>query len=386
MADSILTSDVAPLCLRPESLRPGNRVTLLRDGAEAYPPMLAAIRCAMRSVYLETYIFADDPTGRRFADALAERARAGVEVRVIYDAVGCFSTSREFFGVLRAAGARVVEFHPVLLSFQGFSYRRRDHRKLLVIDGREAFLGGLNIGREYDSPEHGGLGWRDTHARVEGPIVGDLTALFAELWNASRRGADPPVVPAPEPEPVVGGAPALATSSFRFRDRWEIGRLYLHAIRQAKKRIWIANPYFIPTRKVRTALRQAVRRGVDVRILLPGHSDSTPILYAIQHLYARYLRWGIRLFEWPGPMMHAKTAVVDGAWSTVGSYNFDHMSLFRNHELALVVPDAGFGARMDAMFEEDLSRAREVDREEWRKRPWRRKVLEGLFHAFRLLM
>lgn len=372
--------------MRPEALCPGNRVGLLRDGAEAYPPMLEAIRGATRSVYLETYIFADDSTGRRFADALAERARAGVEVRVIYDAVGSIGSARDFFGAIRSAGARVVEFHPVLLAFQGFSYRRRDHRKLLVIDGREAFLGGLNIGREYDSPDHGGLGWRDTHARVEGPIVGDLSALFAELWNLSRRGADPPVAASPSPSPVAGGAPALATSSFRFRDRWDIGRLYLHAIRNARRRIWIANPYFIPTRKVRTALRQAVRRGVDVRILLPGHSDSKPVLYAVQRLYARYLRWGVRLFEWPGPMMHAKTAVVDGAWSTVGSYNFDHMSLLRNHELALVVPDTGFGARLEAMFEEDFSRSREVDRQAWRKRPWSRKVLEGVFHAFRLLM
>ncbi len=383
-----MTNEISPpdsLCLHPEALRPGNRFTLLRDGAEAYPRMLGAIRGAQRSVHLETYIFAEDATGRRFAEALSERARAGVEGRVVYDGVGSLGVSRDFFGAIRAAGARVIQFHPVLLSFAGFSYRRRDHRKLLVVDGRVGFVGGLNIARDYDSPEQGGLGWRDTHAEVEGPVVGDLERMFAELWDRERQ-SNPPVTPSPAPGPAEGGVPALVASSHVFQQRWEIVKHYVHAIRAARRRVWIANPYFLPSRNVRVALRKAARRGIDVRVLLPGKADSLAVQCAVRRLYAAYLRWGIRLFEWPGPMMHAKTAVIDGAWATVGSYNIDHRSLMHNYEVTAVVLSPEFGGRLEAMFEEDFGRSREVRQDEWRRRPWREKFLEDLFHTFRHLM
>jgi cardiolipin synthase len=368
------------LCLKPDTLRPGNRVRLLRDGREAYPRMLEAIHAARRSVLLEMYTFAEDPIGRRFAAALAERAKAGVDVRLIYDGLGSRSATREFFGAMRSEGIRVMEFHPLWGGFRGFRYRRRDHRKLLVVDGRTAFVGGLNVSREYASEADGGLGWRDTQAEIEGPVVQDLAGTFLDLWLHDRPREQ---LAMEAPAAVEGGTPVCVLSSHRFRQRWEIGKHYRWAINHARKRIWIASAYFLPSARFRRGLRKAVARGVDVRLLVPRHSDFPPVLLAAQRLFASYLRWGIRIYEWPGNMMHAKTAVVDGAWSTVGSYNLDRLSLIANYELAAVVVDEGFGRRMEAMFEDDFARSHELTLDAWKKRGWRRRILEDFFYTFR---
>jgi len=371
------------LCLRPEMLRGGHRVELHRDGAEAYPRMLEAIRGARASVFLEMYIFAEDAIGKRFAETLVERAKAGVDVRLMYDAAGSKDSSREFFGELRSQGVKVVEFNPLARFWGGFRFRRRNHRKLLVVDGRVAFLGGINIARDYASTADGGLGWRDTGVALEGPCVADLAAMFAEIWTRERRRRDPPIVPGAAP--AGEGARVLVLSSQRYRDRWEIAQHYRHAIRQARSRVWIANAYFLPSRRFRRALREAAWRGVDVRLLLPSRSDFAPVLYAAQRLFASYLRAGMRIFEWPGAMMHAKCAVVDGAWSTVGSFNIDHLSLINNYELTAVVDDRDFGARMESMFERDFAQCREITRDGWKRRGWTRRWLELLCHPFRTL-
>jgi cardiolipin synthase len=373
--------DLSRLCLKPEALRPGNRVRLLRDGAEAYPRMLEAIAQAERHIQLEMYLFADDSVGRRFADALSERARAGIEIRVLYDAAGSRETPREFFGRLRAAGARVAEFRPLFGSFRRFRLPRRNHRKLLIVDGYTAFVGGLNIAHAYASIEEGGLGWRDTQVELQGPVVADLTAMFLELWRRERLGA-PGADPVPDPPPA-GRVPALALSSHVFLNRWDIGSHYRYAMSRARERIWIANPYFLPSGRFRRELRRAVDRGVDVRVIVPARTDVPPALYAAQRSFSRYLRWGIRLFEWSGPMMHAKTALVDGSWVTVGSYNIDHLSLFHNYEVTAVVVDRGVGAEMQVMFEADFAKCRELKLDEWRRRGWKRRVLEALFHPLR---
>jgi cardiolipin synthase A/B len=369
------------LCLKPGALRPGNRVRLLRDGAEAYPSMLAAIARAERHILLEMYTFADDSVGRKFAEALSERAAAGVEVRILYDAGGSRETPREFFGRLRAAGARVAEFRPLIGSLRRFRLPKRNHRKLLVVDGHTAFVGGLNLASSYAPIEEGGLGWRDTQVELQGPVVADLTAMFLDLWRRERLGA-PGSDPVPDPPPV-GGVPALVLSSHALRNRWEIGSHYRYAISRAQERIWIANAYFLPSARFRRELRRAAHRGVDVRILVPARSDVAPALYAAQRSFARYLRSGIRLYEWSGPMMHAKTALIDSNWVTVGSYNIDHLSLFRNFELTAVVVDREVGAEMRAMFEVDFGKCRELKLEEWRRRGWKRRVLEFLCHPWR---
>lgn len=378
--------EAARYCPRPERLRPGTRVRLLRDGGEAYPRMLEAIARAERSIFLEMYIFADDAVGQRFARALAQRARDGLDVRVVYDSAGSRDSAREFFGWMRSQGVRVAEFHPLHRLFHGFRFRRRNHRKLLVVDGRVAFVGGLNIGREYAAPRDGGLGWRDTQVELKGPIVADLALMTRYVWRAARPGRDPfPLEPAPLP-PQERGIPALVVSSLRFRDRWEIGAHYLHAIRQSRRRVWMANSYFLPSVRFRNALRKAARRGVDVRILVPSQTDFPPVLYASQHLYARYLKWGLRLFEWPGAMMHAKAAVVDGVWGTVGSYNIDHLSLLQNFELTAIFADRGFGAEMEAMFEADFAGCRELTAAAWKARGWPRRLAEEACALFRFFM
>ncbi len=374
-----MPGDNLRLCLLPGSLREGNRVRLLRDGAEAYPRMREAIAKAEKSVLLEMYTFAEDSTGRSFARLLAEKAEAGVEVRVLYDAVGSKDSSREFFGRMRSRGVLVREFHPLWKMVRGLRYRRRNHRKLLVVDGRIGFVGGLNLSREYASKEEGGLGWRDTQVELEGPVVPDLADTFHELWRQRKDPASPVV----DVKPREAGILVRALSSHQFRNRWSIGRSYRFALHHATRRIWIANAYFLPSAGFRRVLRKAVRRGVDVRILVPARSDVPPAQYASQRLYGRFLKWGLRIFEWPGPMMHAKTAVVDGAWSTVGSYNIDHLSLFHNYELTANIADAGFGRRMEEMFEQDFGQSRELRLDEWKRRGWGRKFLEDFWYTFR---
>ncbi|HTF58122.1 MAG TPA: phospholipase D-like domain-containing protein [Planctomycetota bacterium] len=373
------------LCLKPEMLRPGHRLELHRDGAEAYPRMLEAIRGAKASVLLETYTFADDTTGRIFADALAERAQAGIDVRVHYDAVGSHSTEASFFGELRARDVKVIQFKPLLRWLAGLAFGRRNHRKLLVVDGRVAFVGGLNISREYASIAEGGLGWRDTLVEIEGPCVLELQESFLELWRRVRRN-DPPLPSRPPAHVLKGGdARMLAVSSQRLRDRWEISKHYRHAIEKARDRVWITSAYFLPSLRFSRKLRAARRRGVDVRLLVPGRTDFAPVLYGMQRLFTSHLLAGIRIFEWQGPMMHAKTMVVDGRWSTVGSYNIDRLSAFHNYELIAIVSDEDFARRAEAMFQGDCAQSREITPAAWRIRGWGRRILERVAYPFRKL-
>ncbi len=354
---------------------------LLRDGAEAYPRMLEAISGARASVLLEVYTFADDDTGRRFAGALAERARAGVAVRVLYDSVGSLDTPDEFFQTLEEAGVRVLEYHPIRPWARGFSIRRRDHRKLLVADGRVAFVGGLNIARAYDAPARGGLGWHDAAVRIEGPVVWDLVEMFSRTWKKEVRAAPldrPPAIP----PPAAGGIPAAALGAERWRGRRSIGRAFLRAIRTAERRVWVSNAYFVPAPRFVRALRGAARRGVDVRVLVPATTDVPGIRHASRALFGVLLRRRVRIFEWEGPVLHAKTAIIDSLWCTVGSYNLDHMSMLHNLELTVLALDPTLAARMESAFEEDLRRSREVVHREWKKRGLWPRVLESFFYLF----
>ncbi len=380
------TEDSTRFALRIEDLHPGNRVDLLRDGSSAYPRMLEAIAGARRFILLETYIFSDDFVGLRFARALASKAREGVDVRVLCDSLGSKATPREFFGWMRSQGIRVHAFHPIRPFLHGLRYRSRNHRKILIIDGHTAFAGGLNLSREYAPLEEGGDGWRDTEIRIEGPAAAELARLSLEYWpkESMRRPAPPLQIDPPLRE--EDGSPVLILGSSRLRDRFRISRNLRYAFRQAKQRIWIANPYFLPSRSFRGELRRAARRGVDVRLLVPLQSDVAPALYAAQRLFERYLRWGIRIFEWPGPMMHAKTAVIDGQWSTVGSYNMDSLSLLLNDELTVVILNRDFGERLESMFREDFEVSGELTLDAWGKRGWLRRHAEKFCSLFRLIL
>jgi cardiolipin synthase A/B len=367
---------------QPRALVPGNRITLLRGGEESYPQMLEAIAKAERSVHLETYIFRSDQTGRRFGEVLEERARAGVTVRFLVDAVGSLELDDAFLRELRLAGVTVRTFRP--LSWKaGMGFNRRDHRKLLVVDGRVGFTGGLNIGDEY-APSPDGGGWHDLHARIEGPAVAEMARLFRRTWLAAGGDVFPQIEEdAAESVATENTAFAIAVGNEDLRRRATIRRFYLHAMRRARETIHIMNAYFIPDRGVRRVLANAVRRGVRVTVIVPEKSDLRSVQFASQHLYAKLLKAGVRIFEYPERMMHAKSAVVDAVWATIGSYNLDARSLFHNLEVVLCIVDRAFAAVVRAQIEEDAAASRELVPEVWRQRPWWRKVAEWFFFQFR---
>ncbi|MBI2889475.1 MAG: cardiolipin synthase ClsB [Nitrospirae bacterium] len=371
------------LCLRRDRLHEGNTVQLLRNGSEAFPAMLRAIEDARRTIALEAYMFRSDRTGTRFADALATKAGQGLVVVLIYDAVGSRGADPALFDRLRHSGVRILEYHPIAPWRRGWGWWRRDHRKLLVVDGRVGFTGGINICDDHLDAAEGGGGWRDTHLRVEGPAVHDLQKLFLSTWRDERGPQLDERSFLPALDPSAGRARAGALGSRRYRSRRAIRWAYVHAIKHARGSIAISNAYFVPDRGILRALINAAWRGVAVRILLTGASDVPTVRYAGRARYSRLLSTGIRLFEWQGSILHAKTAVIDGMWSSVGSYNMDHRSVFHNLELNVTVLDRDFGADVERMFEADLENSREITAKEWKKRPPHIKALESVLYAFR---
>lgn len=364
----------------PRSLTRGNRIEPLVDGAEAYPAMLDAISAAQRYVHLETYVLEEDIMGRTFARVLIERARAGIHARLIYDAVGGITLSAGFIGDLRDADIEVLEYRP-LVPWKG-RFARRDHRKILVVDGEVAFTGGLNIGDDYAPESLGGHGWRDTHCRIHGPVVAQLDQMFSESWHHGGGKPYPPY-PAPEPPPEPGAELAVAVGSDHWGKRMAIRRHYMHAIRTAREYIYLANAYFLPDPGVRRALIRAARRGVSVHIMTSANSDLKSVQFASEATYRRFLRNGVHVHLWPRTTMHAKTAVVDGVWSVIGSYNLDYNSLFRHLEVVVAIVSRGFAEEMRAIYTSDLERCAELSLPEWRRRPRWRKVAAWFFYKFR---
>jgi cardiolipin synthase len=372
-------------CLTPHRITQGNVVELLRDGVEAFPAMLEAIEGAKTFASLETYIFQPDQIGTRFRDALAAASRRGVEVRVIYDAIGSFDTDDTFWAPLSRAGGYTLPFHP-LRAWRRRGWpahlNKRNHRKLLVVDGSIAFCGGINIHDEELPQDQGGASWRDTHVRIRGPLVRNLHRLFLRTWNY-EKGPGPQglhLLPWPDQQ---GTVQASAVGTQALKKRRSIHRAYLHAIKQANRFIYLSNPYFIPGRGVRRALANAARRGVDIRVIVPARGDIAAVQFASRKLYGRLMARGVRIFEWPEHVMHAKCGVIDGLWSTVGSFNLDHRSLLHNLELNVMIYGPEFGAQMVAMFEQDLKQCAEVDRHSWDFRPMVDRALETFFYFFR---
>jgi cardiolipin synthase len=371
--------------LAPATLEPGHEVQLLVDGGQVFPAMLDAIRGAQHSVCLETYILRSDRTGRRLGEGLVERARAGVAVRLLYDAIGGLGVSEGYLAELRAAGVQVAEFHPIAPWRPRFALNQRDHRKILVVDDTVGFTGGINIGDDYASTGDGGVGWRDTHCRIVGPQVHELLRLFRRSWVASG-GADFAMPPAPvvDREAAPEGAMVRVLGNEGRRGKTPIRRAYLHAIRHASRAIDIANAYFIPDRAIRRALLNAVQRGVRVRVIVPGEDNDLPSTrWAGQHIYTVLLKGGVTIHEWTGLMMHAKTAVIDGVWSAVGSCNIDKRSFNINLEVMATIIDRPLGAEMHAQFELDLQRTKQVDLALFKQRPFWRRVVEWFWYQFR---
>ena len=352
-----------------------NRVDVLRNGVQIFPSMLSAIRGAQKTINVEFYIYWDGEIARTFAEALAERARAGVKINVVLDAVGSATMSRDLTDFLQRNGVSVEWYHP-LRWYTISRVNHRTHRKLLIVDGEVGFCGGVGIADNWlgdaDSPEH----WRDTVVRVEGPVVTQMQFAFLDNWVKSRGELLTGLQYFPQVPPrgtclvhVVKSSPSEGSSTAKL--------LYIVSIVSAKRSIYINSAYFVPDRDTTRALEGAVRRGVDVRVIVPGEYTDVPVVrHAGRFYYGNLLRRGIRIFEYQPTMMHAKTMVVDGVWTTIGSSNFDDRSFRLNDEVNVNIYDEGIAARMEQMFFEDLARCEEVTRPRWLKRPWLERVKE----------
>jgi cardiolipin synthase len=340
-------------------LVPGNRARLLLDARENYPEWLAAIDAARRWIHFEMYIFRDDAVGLRFADRLAARARDGVRVRILYDWVGALrKTPARFWQRLVAAGCEVRCVNPPSRA-SPLAWVNRDHRKLLAVDGRVAFVSGLCIGRAWEGDrEHGIEAWRDTGVRLDGPVVADAEAAFASVWASAGDPLPGDEVPVREALAPSGGTLVrliASTPSSAGLFRYD---LMLAAL--ARTSLWLTDAYFIGTPAYVDALRMAARSGVDVRLLVPGASDVAVIAAFSRTMYRPLLEAGVRVFEWNGPMLHAKTAVTDGHVARVGSTNLNAASWFGNWELDVAVEDADFARAMEDSYRSDIERSTEV--------------------------
>jgi len=336
------------------------------------------------------YWFGSDRTGRRFAQALADRARAGVTVQVIYDAVGSWEADRAMFDEMRAAGCDVHEYNPIAPFRKRFNLgvaNRRDHRKILVVDGTLGMTGGVNLGDEWASVESGGQGFRDDMIRIEGPAAYQLRDIFRETWVA-LGGREPRSDDwHPSRDGAAGGESGVRVlANFRMGAHRAIRRVYLQQIAQAKSYIYITNSYFVPDRVVRRALAKAAARGVVVKVIVPGDSDVIAVYWAGRRLYTWLVQNGVALHEWQRTVLHAKTAVVDGSWCTVGTYNLDYRSFRFNLEVTATIADEGVGAAMRLRFERDLAESVPVDLKNFSFRPLSERLLEHFFYLFRKLL
>ena len=362
----------------------GNKVTLLHDGPQIMASMIEAIGAAKDHINLETYIFDQDELGIRFAELLIARQRAGVQVNVIYDSVGTIGTPQAFFDNMRDAGIRLLAFNPVnpLKLIAPWAPNNRDHRKILVVDGVVAFTGGVNISNTYANSSlfrskarrDAKVGWRDTHIKIEGPAVAALQLLFLDTW-ASQQSPDLPdsnfFPPLKEPGDKLVRVLASAPGG-----DFEIYKAYILAIQQAKKTVHITSAYFVPDAQIMQALSDAARRGVEVKVILPGVTDRGLVLHATQSFYSEMLASGIRIYQLQIAVLHAKTAVIDKVWATVGSTNIDTRSFLHNNEINVVVLGEEFANAMENAFVEDLRISVEITAEKWEQRPFADRLKE----------
>lgn len=357
----------------------GNKVVLLQDGPATYAAMFAAIVKAGDHINLESYIIEDDAIGRQFADLLLEQQRRGVQVNLIYDSFGGINTPPAFFNRLKEGGIAVLEFNPVnpLSGNAPWQLNNRDHRKLLVVDGQIAFIGGINISSVYSSgsvvrrtqrqPASLPAAWRDTDLQIEGPVVGELQKLFMETWEKQR--GKPLAERHYFPDLKAQGKDIVRAIGSTPDDPYSLIYLTLiSAIGNAERQVHLTHAYFIPDPQLLNSLIDAAGRGVDVQLILPSHSDSELTFHAGRSHYATLLKAGVRIHERRGALLHSKTAVIDGVWSCVGSSNLDWRSFIDNDEINAVVLGREFAQQMEAMFAKDREASEAIDPERWERR------------------
>ena len=382
-------------------LTTGNAVKLLEDGPATYRAMLAAIEAAKDHINLETYILEDDEVGHSFAQALIARQRQGVQVNVIRDSVGTLGTPNAFFKTLSDSGVNMLEFNPVnpLLARKAWKLNQRDHRKLLIVDGTVAFLGGTNISSVHSGgsfsqrsraqrklteklPEEPlnaepgkSLAWRDTDLQLQGPVVAEFQRLFLDTWEKqhgaalAQRNYFPPLKNmGTQVVRAIGSSPGDPFSL--------IYATLLSAIGSAEASVYLTNAYFVPDPQLLATLKAAAARGVDVRLILPSQTDWWLVFHAGRGHYAQLLRAGVKIYERRGAILHSKTALIDGVWATVGSTNLDWRSFLHNDELNAVVLGTEFGSQLKAMFNKDLAASDQITLEKWQQRPFNLRIKE----------
>lgn len=377
-----------------------NSVEMLVDGPTTYQAMFEAIENAKDHINMETFIFEEDEIGQQFAALLIRKQQSGVQVNLIYDSVGCINTDKAFFMTLINSGINVLEYNPVnpLRARKGWQVNQRDHRKLLIVDGQIAFLGGINISSVYSSGSLGGssfkksqsklkvatgkesikheVPWRDTHLRVAGPVVNDFQKLFIATWK-SQKG-NPLAIKAyfPTLNPM-GNEIVRAIGSSPEEPYNQMYVTLLSAINSAETHVYLTNAYFVPDPQMLAVLKDAAKRGVDVRLILPEKTDSSLVLYASHSYYEQLLEAHIKIYERKNVLLHAKTALIDGVWSTIGSTNLDWRSFTNNLEINAVMLGQGFGTQMQALFEKDLASSTEITLGNWKKRPITTRLKEN---------
>jgi cardiolipin synthase len=361
-------------------LRPGNEVATLRNGAEIFPAMLRAIRGAKRSINFETYIYWRGDIGRQFAEALAQRARAHVAVHVILDWQGSSKADRESIQRMKDAGVEVVQYNPIKPFQPAFWYRptrlnNRTHRKLLIVDGRIGFTGGVGIADEWDGHAQDPKHWRDNHYRVEGPVVAELQGAFLDNWlrtNGSVLHGNDYFPPLSE----AGEYKAQTFKSSRSGGSESARLMYLMSISSATVTVRLANAYFVPDKLAIDTLVEAAQRGVRIEIIVPGrYIDRQTVRHASHSTWPQLLEAGIRIYEYQPTMFHCKYMIVDGLWVSVGSSNFDSRSFRLNAEANLNVLDARFAAEQIRIFEQDKAQSKEITLEMLKHQPIWDKIL-----------
>ncbi|MCX6897727.1 MAG: cardiolipin synthase [Verrucomicrobia bacterium] len=371
-------------------LTKGNKITLIVDGPAAYAAMFTAIRNAKDHINFETYIIEDDEVGRKFANLLLQKQAEGVQVNLIFDSVGSYSTPVAFFKRLRDGGIQVVEFNPVSpLKARGhWILAHPDHRKILIADGKVALTGGINISSVYSSSLSGRgklkgtpLPWRDTDVQIEGPAVAEFQKLFLDTWRKqkgpklSERSYFPDLKEAGNALVRVVGSTPGQNNRITFI-------VYVSAITFAEHSVHLTNAYFIPDDQMLDAFRDAARRGVDVKIIVPAKTDSELALQAQRYNYSELLKAGVRIYERRNALLHAKTAVIDGVWSTVGSTNMDFWSLLSDDEVNAVILNREFAIEMEKTFAKDLAESDQIQWKQWKRRSLFPRIGECFAHLF----
>jgi len=386
LVDSVRRYSSAPLTT-------GNRVNVLIDGPQTYSAIEAALRAARHNIHIETFIYGPGDVGQRFADLLAQKRKEGLEVRLLYDSLGSRETPREFFEQLRQQNVEVREFRPLspIKTPEVWKLQNRDHRKIIVVDGQIGFTGGINIDSTYDSastskpgPERGlEDGWRDTHIEIQGPAVAQLQTLFVGNWQQAGEHEDLSAKDKyfPAIKPAGDNLVTIVANDSESNDRSLYGT-YVAAFTCATKRLWITHAYFAPNEELLTALIDAAKRGVDVRLIVPSFTDSRVVLNATQATFTQLLDAGVKIYELKDALLHAKSVVIDSSVTIIGSSNLDMRSFLHNDEVNAIVISRDTAQRMEEVFQRDQQSARAVELEAWERRSLWQRTKEFFVHMF----